>query len=143
MKYHVAFQHFFCRRLQRSADIIYFLKLVLETKLSLPQDFRTTVKQIVACIFLLSTLHNAKQQIRITLSDRNVSKCKQTLVMADLVICNFLCSWVNIIVLKSSYPLSKIDFFCNPDPKKINLLQHLRVYRLLYCLANFFGLYKF
>ena len=38
--------------------------------------------------------------------------------MADPMMCNSLCSWVNNIVLKSSYPLSKIDFFCNPDPKK-------------------------
>ena len=38
--------------------------------------------------------------------------------MADPVMCNSLCSWVNNIVLKSSYPLSKVDFFCNPDPKK-------------------------
>ena len=30
----------------------FFKKLVVETKMSLPQDFRTTFKQILACIFL-------------------------------------------------------------------------------------------
>ena len=41
----------------------FFKKLVVETKMSLPQNFRTTFKQILACIFLsvrpksLVTLH--------------------------------------------------------------------------------------
>ena len=41
----------------------FFFKLAVETKISKPQDFRTTLKEILACIFLsarpksLVTLH--------------------------------------------------------------------------------------